>query len=170
MSLEKAVRIILDHDAEEGKDTIYDENGKVKALAIAKRVIDELPSIPLTSSDESYERKSENEGLSKEELENEGLRDDKMEFIRGEVFVPEITSQGKQKLDEVSQGQSIGIYVDRVGRKKFEEKYLGSKKFAFPVNYVLKVTTTGIFPDYSGLNVPEVVDEALGTKRENRNK
>jgi hypothetical protein len=166
MSLREAVTIVVDHDAEEGKDIIYDESGKVKALAIAKRVIEEIPSIPLTSPEDSYEQK--NEGLSPEELENEELRTDQIEFLRGEVFVPEITNQGSLKLDQVAEDQRIGIYIDRIKRTEFEKKYQNilTQKFASPLDYVVKVIVTGIFPDYSGLSVPEAIDEALGTKRE----
>jgi hypothetical protein len=164
MSLNKAVTVVIDHDAEEGKDIIYDEFGKVKALAIAKRVIEEIPSIPLTSPDNNYEQISE--GLSPEELENEEQRTDQIEFLRGEVFVPEINSQGNLKLDHVAEDQRIGICIDRIKRTEFEKKYLGSEKFASLVDYVLKVSVRGISPDYSGISVPEAIDEALGTRRE----
>jgi hypothetical protein len=163
MSLRKAVAIVIDHDAKEGKDIIYDESEKVKSFALAKRVIEKIPSIPSTASEESYEVR-EIEGLTPEELENEGLIDDEMEFLEGEIFVPEISNESSLKLLHTAEGQDVGIYIDKINRRKFEKKYLGSKKLASFADSVVKITITGISPDYSNSKIVTAIDEALGNK------
>lgn len=163
MSLRKAVEIVVGYDAKEGKDIIYDEPGKVKAFALVKSVIERIPSIPSTASEESYEvRKIE--GLTPEELENEGLTDDEMEFLKGEVFVPEISNESSIKLLHAGEDQNIGIYIDNIDRRKVEKKYLGSKRFASLLSSVVKITVTGISPDYSNTKIVTDIDEALGNK------